>query len=191
MAGSETIYSVKVRYAVDGDKASAGLKDIARHADKTGESIFSIKHALEAVAIEKVFHAGKEALIDFNSEIDQMKIGMTTVMQMNLHMPFEKANKEADKLFETFQQLAKKSPLTTKDFMEMATAISPAIAMAGGGPEKLAKITQGALTAGLAYGQRSDIVAMDVQEMMMGNVTKRNRLGNELLGSIGMEHDVF
>jgi hypothetical protein len=191
MGGNSTIYDVKVRYAIDGDKASGGLKEIARHADKAGESLFSIKHAMEALAIKEVFHLGKEALIDFNSEIDQMKIGMTTVMQMNLHMPFEKANKEADKLFETFQALAKKSPLTTKDFMEMATAISPAIAMAGGGPDKLAKITSGALTAGLAYGQRPDIVAMDVQEMMMGNVTKRNRLGNELLGSIGMEHGEF
>lgn len=191
MSGNSTIYDVRVRYAIDGDRASGGLRDIARHADKASEGVFSLKHAMEALAIKEVFHLGKEALIDFNSEMDSLRIGLSTVMNMNLHMPIEKANKEADKLFDTFQALAKKSPLTTKDFADMANMIAPAIALAGGGPDKLAKITAGALTAGLAYGQRADIVGLDVTEMMMGNVTKRNRLGNQLLGSIGMEHGEF
>lgn len=188
---NSTIYDVKVKYAVDGAPAVAGLKSIHAAAEKTSEGVFSIKGALEALAIKEIFSIGKEALIDFNSEIDNMKIGMTTVMQMNLHMPFEKARMEADKLFETFQVMAKKSPLMTKDFMEMASAIAPAVAMAGGGPDKLAKLTAGALTAGMAYGSRADITAMDVQEMLMGSVNKKNRLGNQLLGSIGMDHEEF
>jgi hypothetical protein len=191
MAGTSTIYDIKVRYAIDGDKASGGLKEIARHADKASEGVFSLKHAMEALAIREVFHLGKEALVDFNSEIEQAKIGLSTIMQMNLGMGFAKANIEADKLFNTFQQLAKKSPATTKDFMDMAGMIAPAVALAGGGPDKLAKLTAGAITAGLATGNRSDIVGMDVTEMLMGNVTKRNRLGNQMLGSIGMSHEEF
>ncbi|HEY6022206.1 MAG TPA: hypothetical protein VIY48_20765 [Candidatus Paceibacterota bacterium] len=191
MPGNETVYNVRVKYALDAAQANSSLKGMATQADKTGESVFSLKHLVEGLALHEVFKLGKEALVDFNNEMTNLKIGLATVMNMNLHMPLAKANKEADKLFNTFQDLAKKSPLTTKDFAEMATAISPAIAMAGGGPDKLAKITAGALTAGLAYGSRADITAMDVQEMMMGNVTKRNRLGNELLGSIGMDHEEF
>jgi hypothetical protein len=188
---NSTVYDVKVKYTLDSAGANSSLKGMATQADKTGESVFSLKHLVEGLALHEVFRLGKEALVDFNSEMQNLKIGLATVMNMNLHMPLEKANKEADKLFNTFQDLAKKSPLTTKDFAEMASAIAPAIAMAGGGPDKLAKITAGALTAGLAYGSRADITAMDVQEMMMGNVTKRNRLGNQLLGSIGMDHDEF
>lgn len=164
---------------------------MAREFDKASDSAFSLKGAVAALGLVEIFHAGKEALVDFNMEMDKLKIGMTTVMESNLHMPFEKARKEADKLFYTFQQLAKKSPVTTKDYMEMASMISPAVAMAGGGPDKLAKLTQGAITAGLAYGSSSQLVGMDIQEMLMGNVTKRNRLGNQLLGSVGMESKEF
>lgn len=190
MGGASTVYDVKVRYTLD-DRAGKGLSSLASEADRAAKKTLTLGGALEALGAYKVITEAKHALIDFNSEIQQMKIGLQTVMNMNLHMPIEKARIEADKLFDTFQQMAKKSPVTTKDFMEMATAISPAVAMAGGGPEKLKKLTAGAITAGLATGNRPDLVAMDVQEMLMGNVTRRNRLGNQLLGSIGMDHNEF
>lgn len=187
---NSTIYDVKVRYVME-DKASDGLKNVAKHADRAHDSVFSLKHVIEGLAIEKVFHAGKEALIDFNNEMDSLKIGMTTVMQMNLHMPFEKASKEADKLFETFQALAKKSPVTTKEFMQMASAIAAPVAMAGGGPEKLTKLTQGAITASLAYGKDTQTTAMAIEEMLAGKVRKTNPLAMSMVGSMGMKGDEF
>lgn len=189
MSGS-TVYDVKVKYSLD-DRASMGVKNIGKEAAKSSEGIFSLKHAMEALMVKEIFSLGKEYLIDFNSEMEKLRIGMTTVMQMNLHMPFEKANAAADKLFLTFQDLAKKSPLTTKDFMEMAAAIAPAVSGAGGGPEKLAKLTKGALTAGLAYGKDSMTTGMAVSEMMMGNARKTNPLAMSLIGSTGMDHNEF
>jgi hypothetical protein len=190
MPGTSTVYDVKVKYTLD-DKASPGLKGVAANADKAHDSVFSLHNALKAMAIEKVFHLGKELLIDFNQEMDNLKISMTTVMQMNMHMPFEKASAAADKLFNTFQDMAKKSPLMTKDFMEMASAIAPAVSMAGGGVGKLTSMTQGALTAGLAFHVRPDQMQMDIQEMLAGNVRLTSRTARQLLASQGLDHKEF
>jgi hypothetical protein len=187
---TSTVYDVKVKYSLD-DKASAGVKGIGHAADKAGESVFSLHNAMKALAIEKVFHIGKELLIDFNTEMTNLKIGMTTVMQMNMHMPFEKASAAADKLFDTFQAMAKKSPLLTKDFMEMASAIAPAISMAGGDVGKLEKFTQGALNAGLAFNVRPEQMSMDIQEMLAGNVRLTSRTARQLLASQGLDHNEF
>lgn len=188
--GASTIYDVKVKYSMD-DKASSGMKSLASHTDKAASSAMTLHGALAAVGGIAALHFGKELLVDFNSEMDKLKIGMTTVMQMNMHMPFEKASAAADKLFFTFQDMAKKSPLMTKDFMEMASAIAPAVSMAGGGVGKLQKMTAGALTAGLAFNVRPDQMAMDIQEMLAGNVRLTSRTARQLLASKGLDHKEF
>jgi phage host-nuclease inhibitor protein Gam len=187
MSGNSTVYDVRVRYALD-DRASRGAQGIASACDKAAGSAFSLKGALVAVGGIAALHKAKSLLIDFNSEIDQMKIGLSTVMQMQLHIPFAKANKEADKLFDTFQQMAKKSPATTKDFMEMANSIAPGVALAGGGPDKLAKLTQGAVTASIALGERADVVALDIKQMLAGTVGLKDRTAMQLLGGAGVDH---
>jgi len=189
--GNETVYSVKVKYQLDANQATSSLKGMAHQAEKTEGSVFSLRHAVEALALHKVFELGKEALIDFNSEMESLKIGMSTVMEMNLHLPFQKARFEADKLFETFQQLAKKSPVTTADFMHMASAIAAPVAMAGGGPDKLAKITQGAIIAGLAYGKDSQTTSMAIEEMLGGKVRKTNPMAMSLIASSGKDAQSF
>ncbi len=188
--GASTVYDVRVKYSMD-DKASSGMKTLAGHTNKAAESAMSLKGALAAVGGFALLSKGKSLLIDFNSEIDQMKIGMSTVMQMQMHMPFEKARKEADKLFETFQEIAKKSPATTKDFMKMAGFLSPAIALAGGGVEKLKKMTTGAVIASQALGEDPEMVGRDIQQMLAGTVGLKDRTALQLLGSKGIDKDKF
>lgn len=190
MAGTSTIYDVKVRYSLD-DRASKGGNAIASSMDKAASKTMSLKGALAAVGGAALFMKAKSALVDFNSEIESMKINLSTIMQLQLKMPFEKANVEAQKLFTTFQEMAKKSPATTKDFMEMAAAIAAPIAMLGGGPDKLAKLTQGAIIAGQAFGERADIVALDIKQMLMGTVTARDRIAQQLISSQGLSTEKF
>jgi hypothetical protein len=188
---TSTVYDVKIKYALDDGKASKNASTLAGNLDKAGASAFSLKGALAAVGGAALFMKAKSALIDFNSEIDSMKINLSTIMQLQLKMPFEKANIEANKLFDTFQEMAKKSPATTKDFLEMAQAIAAPIAMLGGGPDKLAKLTQGAVIASQAFGVQADVAARDIGGMLRGNVTQKDPLAQQLISSAGMELDAF
>ena len=189
MSGS-TVYDVKVRYALD-DKTSKSANNMAGSLDRAGRSAFSLRGAIAGLGIAGVFAAGKKTLIDFNSEIDQMRIGMTTIMNMQLKKPWDEASKSADRLFVRFQEMAKKSPATTKDFITMANAITPVVASMGGGEDKIAKLTQGAVIAGLATGTRSDVAALDVKQMLLGIVTERDMMSNQLLASKGVDKGKF
>lgn len=190
MSGTSTVYDIKVRYAMDGN-ASKGVKALANDTDKAAKNAMSLKGALAAIGGIALLKGAKSALIDFNSEIDQMKIGLTAVMQMQLKMPFEKAKDEAQKLFNVFQELAKKSPATTKDFMEMGNAIAPVVAMMGGGPDKIAKLAQGGVLASQAFGERADVVALDIKQMLSGTVSSKDRVAQQLIASKGMDSTKF
>lgn len=187
---ASTVYEVKLAY-VTNDRASAGLKAIASEADRTKFSLGGLKTILLGLGTGFAARAGYKMLVDYNSEIDQMKIGMSTVISMQMHKPFEQARKESDKLVNNLQQLAKKSPATTKDFVEMANALAPAVAMAGGGTKQLESMTAGAVTAGLATGVRPEMAALDIQQMLMGTVGMRDRMARQLLASKGVDHVAF
>lgn len=191
MAGSSTIYDVKVRYSMDGNAASKGLDTIASKADKANKNSMSLKGTLAAIGSVGLLAAGKKYLVDYNSEIQKMKIGLTTVINMQLKKPWDEAKVSADRLFERFQQMAKKSPATTKDFMTMGAELAPTIASMGGGEDKIASLTQGAITAANAFGERSDIVALDIKQMLGGTVGVKDRVANQLLNAGGLNKEEF
>lgn len=188
----KTNYEVGIKYTLD-DKAAKGLTGIGNAAESSSKYIGKLKTALLGIGagVAGAFYVGKKYLVDYNSEIDQMKIGLTTVIQSQLHKPFAMARKEADGLFLRMQEVAKKSPATTKDFIEMASAIAPAVASLGGGVDKIESLSTGAVIAGQAYGMQADVVGRDVAQMLRGQVTERDQLPKLLLGSIGMDKEKF
>ncbi len=191
MSGS-TVYDVRVRYALD-DKASKGLGGVALAADKASQKTMSLKGALLGVGVAAagILTLGKRALIDYNANIDKMKIGLTTVLQMQLHKPFERAKEEAALLFKNLQEIAKKSPATTQQFIEMANQIAPAVAASGGGIDKIQNLAEGGMIASQALGIRQDVAGLDIKQMLQGTVTERDMMANQLIMSQGMTKEAF
>jgi len=194
MVGGSTVYDIRLKYSVQ-DQATKGLNGMASAADRAAKSTGGLGKSLLAIAGAAAgfgaFSLGKKLLIDYNSQIDQMQIGLATVIGSQLHVPFETARKEADRLFGTFQEMAKKSPATTKDFVEMANGIARAVTQAGMGTEDLANLTGGAVVAAQAFGIRADMAALDIEQMLRGDVTTRDRMANALLGSMGTDKETF
>lgn len=189
-AGS-TVYDVRLDYSFRDKGAKKGVEDLARGADRANSSFSGLKGVMAAVAGGTAFHLGKKYLIDYNSQIDSMKISLSTVIGSQLHVPFAKASKEADRLFDVFQEMAKKSPATTKDYIEMANGIARGVTMAGMGTKDLQELTGGAVIAAQAFGIRADMAALDIEQMLAGNVTNRDRMAKALLGSMGLSHTEF
>lgn len=186
-----TVYDVNLRYTAD-DRASRGLRGIASQADRTSKALGGIKTLLFGIGSSVALLTGKRLLIDYNSELEQMKLSMATIGTMQMKKPFEEARAEANKLIRDFEKMAAEAPLaSTKDFAEMATDIAPAIAMAGGGFQKLKSMAAGAVAAAAATRTRADVAALDIQQMLMGTVTVRDRMARQLLSSRGMDHIDF
>lgn len=194
MLGGSTVYDIRLKYSLQ-DQATKGLMGMSTAADKAAKSTGGLGKALMGLAGAAVgfgaFSMGKKLLIDYNSQIDQMQIGLATVIGSQLHVPFADARKEADRLFLSFQEMAKKSPATTKDFVEMANGIARAVTQAGLGTEDLREMTGSAVVAAQAFGIRADMAALDIEQMLRGDVTTRDRMANALLGSMGTNKEAF
>jgi hypothetical protein len=189
---ADTVYDVRVVYSVGGN-ASREMQRITRQAQTANQATSQLRSTLAILGGGALFIKGKQALLDYNAEIDQMKIGMTAVIQMQMGKPFQEANVQAQALFNTFQQLAKESPATTKDFVDMASQVLPAVAAAKGSLDDVKGITAGAITAGTAmgFGKRLDIVAIEMRQMVQGVVTQRDQLAMQLLSSQGISNSKF
>lgn len=191
---SATTYHVGIRYGLD-DKASAGLKGIGGAADKAARSTGGLRDQLKLMAATAVgfggLALGKKLLVDFNSQMDSMRIGMQTVLSMQLKKPFAEARGEVEGLFSAFQEMSKKSPATTADFANMANNISGAVLSAGGSLEDLKRITQGAVVGASAFGIEAGMAGLDIKQMLSGNVGGKDYLAQQLLSSQGISQDEY
>lgn len=185
MAGATTTYKVDIVYDLKGG-ATQGLRNMRAESAKVASGLGGIKSMLGVIAGGFALHTAKHFLIDFNSEIQRMKIGLATVTAMNLKVPFEQAQKAADRLMVDFQKMSMESPNTTRDFVEMANLISGSVLHAGMGLRDLETMTKGAITASNALNVRPDLMAREIQRMLAGTVIIRDHAAKQLLASVGI-----
>lgn len=185
MAGATTTYKVDIVYDLKGG-ATKGLREMRHETAKVADGLGGIKSMLGIIAGGFALHSAKHFLIDFNSEIQRMKIGLATVTAMNLKIPFEQAQRAADRLMVDFQKMSMESPNTTKEFVEMANLISGAVLHAGMGLRDLESMTKGAITASNALNVRPDLMAREIQRMLAGTVIIRDHAAKQLLASVGI-----
>lgn len=189
-----TSYVVGLDYLVK-DEASRSIGKIGKAAASASRSSDGLTRTLKHLTAGYLGFRGldlaKRTLIDFNASMDQMRIGLTTVIASQMHRPFAAARADATQLLGTLQQMAKASAGTTADFASMASQIAGAVTNSGMGLKDLAEITQGAVTAASAFGAQADVLALDITQMLNGVVGARDRYAKLLLGGAGYTTESF
>src|SRR5262245_39344191 len=103
-----TDYLVSLKYSLDDKAAAAALAGIADKADKAGRHVEGLKnsfsHLAGAVGLHFVGHEAKKVFVDFNSELEQMRIQLSTMIQLNFPVTLERATEKAGELFGEFQR---------------------------------------------------------------------------------------
>lgn len=183
-----TVYDVSIRYDLS-DKASAGLKAIGENASAAGHNAMSLKDALlgigGAIAGSALIREGKTAFIDFNSQLEQSVLGIATMDKMfHKGLSMDQALDNSTKLLGEYQEMARKSTGTTMEFIEMHKGLAPALEVAGASVDDFKTVVKGAmLTTGTLAGGRADLMELAIQEILGGNVTKRERVARAILGT--------
>ncbi len=197
-----TEYHVRLVYALD-DKASNALGALGARAGAAEKSVTSLADGFKTLAgilaAREIFGAGKTMLIDYNNQMQQLKISLGTVIQMDLGLSFDESRQKAGLLFNELQQFAKKTPLTTKEIGEFATNLSAAVLTAGGSVRDLANISeQGAIASQVLLGKGEGNMrysSIELTEAIMGSVRKNQRFNKLLLSSTldkhGLEFESF
>lgn len=195
MSEASTVYDVQVRYSIE-DRASAPVDHIGATAQKAEQKVLGLRDTLQsvgaAVAAWQVFDKGRKLLVDFNSEIEQSKISIATISRMFGQSPdFQSAMRDAEGLFGRYQDAAKKSTATTKEFLDMHLSLAPTFAKFGAQGKVIEDIVKGSTVAAPVLGEKPETFAMDVKQMLQGSVTLRDRSAVSLLSMMGIEREEF
>lgn len=190
-----TTYRVETVYAID-DRASAALGRIGGAAERTGRSTSALSGTIArlggVVAGGFGLQKAGAALIGFNSSMEQSRITIAGLLQLN--KPGEQWADNfgrAERLTERFQQRMKAAVGTTKDAVDMAGMIVNPVMAAGASMKQLEDLTIGAVIAAKSLGIQSEVAALDIQQALAGSLTSRERFARSLLEPMGFTTDKF
>lgn len=192
---SATEYQIGVIYRAKDAGASKEIGGIAKAADIAKRSLSGLtstaKLAVAGLAGFAAFRLAKSAFIDFNNGVEMSTISLAAQEKMLLGGPWATAMGHATQLFADYQKVAANSVGETRDFVDMHKGIASSAYRAGLGMQELKDMTIGATIAATALGERADMVALDIKQMLSGDVTSRDRTAQILLASQGVTQKAF
>ena len=190
MAGSTTTYKVDIQYDLKGS-AAGGLKTIDQQAKSATHSLGGLRSIMAAVGGSLFLREAKKALIDFNSEVQDAKIGLAAMIQGNLGGSFAKAAASASSLYDEFQRFSTQTPVMTQDILNFGKGIAVAAFQAGGSIRDMTNLTEQGVIAAKAFGYETNYAALEISEMLAGNAQKRMMFARNLLGIAKMDTKEF
>jgi hypothetical protein len=190
-----TVYDVAIRYELE-DKASSGLEGIGKHAEAAERHTMDLKEALvglgEVFLVGEAFHKGKELFIDWNREIQNMRIqGAAMLESSDLAKTWDKATISAGKMVDEFNRFAVTSPVTTRELEGFANGVNIYVAQAGGGIKDIVNVTEQGIIAAKAFGMESSMAALQIGEAISRGAHIRERFTSMLIKSQHMTLDEF
>jgi hypothetical protein len=190
MSAETTQYDVALRYVYKDAGAQGRVRGLAQELRGAGAATTSLRSGLLGIgttlATGLAGVAAKRAFIDFNDNMEQARIQMAgLMMQAGAGGDWTQNFTKANVLVEDFQQIAKQSIGTTKDFVDMASMIVRPITAAGLGMRDLEEFTRGAVIASRAFGIAADVAARDIEGALMGQLRSVDRFARSLLEPLG------
>lgn len=189
-----TTYNVQINYVVN-NQASQPLQAIGKHAGEAAHHAETLSSALKGIGAALIGSAGigaaKHAFIDFNREVQDAKISLSAMIQGNFNATWDVAKKSASDLYTEFQRFSQMTPVTTQEMLEFGRGVAVATAQAGGGIKDVVKVTEQGVVAAKTLGAPSAYAALEITELIMGNVSKRMRFAQQLLGMAHMDEKQF
>lgn len=187
MAAASTIYDIRLRYLME-DRASRGMAHMEREARQAARSTGLLRRSLSginglmaAAGAGLGLHAAGKALLGFNSNMEQARIQMAGMLKLNMGGTFAANMERASTLVGRLQERAAKSVGTTQDMVQMASMLARPISAAGASMADLELITARAVVAAKSMGVDAPQAARDIEQALMGNLTKMERFARAIL----------
>lgn len=170
------------------DHASLAFAAVTKSAEAATKSVDLLKRGLTLLGVGLGFNEAKKSLIDFNKEMEDSRVVMSGMLTMFTGAPMEKAWDRAGQSVDTFNKMAAKSSLTTKDLINMASLIERPLLQAGVSMNMIETMTFGAANAAKAFGISAEVAAMDIQQALGVGVHIKDRFAMSLLAQKGIDY---
>lgn len=185
---ASTIYDIRLRYLME-DRAKAGVADLDKKMKGAAASSNALGSSLGRigglVAGYFGFQAAKSSLVDFNSNLEQSRITMAGLFEMNLGGTFGDNMKVADDLVGRLQQRMKSAVGTTQDAVTMASMLAQPFSKAGASVKEMEDMTVGAVVGAKSMGIAAEVAARDVDQALRGQFHSVDQFTGKLLGAMG------
>lgn len=169
------------------DQASGVFRAIESSAGAATRAVDQVKRGLGLLGVGLGFYEAKRGLIDFNASLEDARVTMAGMLTMFTGAKMSDAWERAGESVDTFNKMAAKSSLTTKDLVTMATLIERPLLQAGVRMKDIEKITFGVTNAARAFGISAPVAAMDIQQALSAGVHIRDRFAIALLAQKGVD----
>jgi len=190
---ASTIYDVRLRFLLE-DRATRGVTGLGAAADRASRSTGLLEKSFGRLAAIGAgflgFRAAKNALIDFNSGMEQARLKTAGLLQLNLGGDFNAHLATSNRLIAELQQRAKTSTATTAEFVGFMGEIVQPVTAAGLATKDLAEFTAQAVVAAKAFGDE-ETAAFDVQQALTKGVEIQDRFTRKLLGALKLTNEEF
>lgn len=193
----ETNYNVGIRYVVDNRSGRTGTQELKsdvralERANKDASVSFGVLGAAAAAGLAVVLEHAVKGLIGFNANVQNAKIGLSAMLQGNLGGTWETATENANKLYLEFQKFSTETPVTTQEILMFGKAVAVATFQAGGSIKDMTTITEKGVIAAKAFGYESAYTALEISEMLSGNVSQRMMFAKQMLGMAHVSMEEF
>jgi malonyl CoA-acyl carrier protein transacylase len=169
------------------DESTAAFRAMSQTAETATRAVEKLKQGIGLLGVGLGFREAKRGLIDFNAELEDSRVVMSGMLTMFTGAELSKAWDRAGESVDTFNKMAAKSSLTTKDLVGMASMIERPLLQAGVRMADIEKITFGAANAAKAFGIGAEVAAMDIQQALGAGVHIKDRFAMSLLAQKGID----
>ena len=133
--------------------------------------ILSAKTAIVGYVAALGLHRAYDALVGFNSEVQDAKISLSAMLQGNMGGSWDAAKSNAEALYLEFQKFSTTTPVTTQEVLEFGRGVAVATFQAGGKIKDLTTITEMGTVAAKTLGVNSQYAALELTMMLEGTVS--------------------
>lgn len=188
MAADTTTYDVRVRYLLE-DHATAATRQIEKATQAAARSTGFLKSGLGSVAAAAAgvfgLREAKKSLIDFNSDLEQAKIQMAGLFELNSGGAFNDNMAKAGDLVGRLQQKAKASVGTTKDMVDMAAMLAQPFSTVNASVAEMTDLTAAAVVGSKSMGIAAEVAARDIDQAMRGQFHAVDQFTGKILAPLG------
>lgn len=173
------------------NKASQPANEIQRsmeQATRATQGLMTVLKGLGAAFVgSRVFSEAKKAFIDYNRDIENHKTVLAGMLTMYTGNSIEKTWDRAGVAVSRFEEMAKKSSLTTADLVQTAAGLTRPLLQAGLSMTQIEKMTFGVANAAKAFGMNGAVVSMDIEQALTTTVGQRDRFARNILAQKGID----
>lgn len=187
--GDKQTYLVETVYQTV-DKTSRAAGEMEKSLKQTAQAAQSLQTVLKglggAFLGSRIIGEAKKHFIDYNKTMEDHKVVLAGMLTMYTGIGIDKTFDRAGQSLARFEDMAKKSSLTTADLVNTAAGLTRPLIQSGLSMKQIEDVSFGVANAAKAFGKEGTAL-LDVEQAIRGTVSARDSFMQSILGQKGIE----